>query len=661
LYLGIQEEIARKYIEVVRDVFGLDAGAPGFDIPPQPEMGDLSLAAAFELAKKLRRAPRQIAEQIAPRILPVEGVERVSVAGGGYLNFHLDRAALASALFRRRSGHEPAAPLRPGKVLVEHTSINPNKAAHIGHLRNAVLGDTFARLLRFRRHRVEVQNYIDNTGVQVADVVVGFLHLERKSVAEVQALVNDPAVRFDYYCWDLYARVFRHYEENRESLALRAETLKAIEENQGEAGQVARIVSTAIVKKHLATMLRLNVEYDLLVEESEILRLNFWKAAFEEMKRIGAIRHEASGKNAGCWVMSLNEVGDDGDEDAGEDVKIIVRSNGTVTYVGKDIAYHLWKFGRLGKDFIYAPFEAYPSGKTLWLTAARGNGGAPEFGHASSVYSVIDTRQNYLQKVVSAALQAMGHQDAAANLHHFAYEVVGLSPACADELGFGLTPEDRARSYVEVSGRKGLGLKADDLMDRLIEKATEEVRSRQMTTNPAGQSTYGRMIAVGALRYFLSKFSRHVIITFDFKEALAFEGETGPYLQYTTVRARNIFRKYKEAHPEFDFQSCEMDLGEAQLKAGFEGEDGSTFWQLIALAAQLELVAEQAIASVEPAVVAKYAFRLAQSFNNFYHRCHILSEPDPARQKFLLYLAYIASETLATTLDLLGIEVPDRM
>ncbi len=656
MYLAIQEAIGRKYIETVRGLFGLEAGAPAFDIPPHAEMGDLSLAAAFELAKKLRRAPRQIAEELARGILPVEGVRRATVAGGGYVNFHLDRARVARALFHERSGLSGASQLRPGKVLVEHTSINPNKAAHIGHLRNAVLGDVFARLLGFRGYQAEVQNYIDNTGVQVADVVAGFLYLEQKSAAEVQALVKDSGTRFDYYCWDLYAKVFRHYEENPEGLARRAETLQAIEENQGEAARMAQIVSTAIVKKHLATMLRLNIEYDLLVEESEILRLDFWKAAFEEMRRVGAVRQATAGKNAGCWVMSLNEAGEEE-----EDVKIIVRSNGTVTYVGKDIAYHMWKFGLLGKDFTYAPFERYASGKTLWRTTAEGRDGAPSFGHASQVYSVIDTRQTYLQNVVVAALKAMGHEEAAAHLHHFAYEVVGLSPGCAEELGFELSAEDRERSYVEVSGRKGLGLKADDLMDRLVEKATEEVRSRGMSDDPAEQSAYGRMIAVGALRYFLSKFSRRVVIVFDFKEALGFEGETGPYLQYSAVRARNIFRKYAETHAGFEAGGLGDEISDAELGAGFEGEDGQAFWQLASLAAQLDLVAEQAIAAAEPAVTAKYAFRLAQSFNNFYHRYHILSEPDPGRQKFLLFLVALASATLAQTLDILGIEVPERM
>jgi arginyl-tRNA synthetase len=662
LYLEIQKRIRRKFQESVKSSFDLEIDDPAFDFPPRPELGDLSIAACFELAKNLRQPSRKIAEILAGHLLPIDGVERVTVAGAGYLNFHLGRAGLAVAIFRLRSFPAPSQATHPGKVLVEHTSINPNKAAHIGHLRNAVLGDTFVRLLRFRGHHVEVQNYIDNTGVQVADVVVGFQHLEKKSVDDIRGLIEDKDVRFDYYCWDLYARVSHFYSESGDR-ELRADTLKAIEESHGEAAEMARLISTAIVRLHLETMRRINVRYDLLVEESEILRLDFWKSAFERMKRIGAIRYETAGKNVGCWVMDLGDSESEkaDDESAGEDVKIIVRSNGTVTYVGKDIAYHMWKFGLLEKDFSYTPFYRYPDGKTVWQTGKAAHSRAPEFGRASAAYAVIDTRQAYLQNIVAAAFRALGFHDQAEHLHHFAYEVVGLSPACAQEMGYELRPEDLDRSYVEVSGRKGLGLKADDLIDMLVAKATEEVRSRQMTSDPAEQSSYGRMIAVSALRYFLLKFSCHVIVTFDFKEALAFEGETGPYLQYTIVRARNIFRKYGDEHQDFTPESLTEKVQASELSKFFRGEEGTAFWELVILAAQLEMVADQAISMTEPAVVSKYAFRLAQAFNNFYHRFHVLSEPDSARQNILLYLVHIVERSLTQTLDLMGIEVPERM
>ncbi|HEV2176938.1 MAG TPA: arginine--tRNA ligase [Terriglobia bacterium] len=681
MYLGLQERVREKFVQAVGAVFGLKVAEPSLGYPPSVDLGELSITSCFELAKQLRQPPRKIAEQIVPHLLPLEGVERVSIAGAGYLNFHLDRAAFAAELFRSRTvGAVREPPLQShiagGRILVEHTSINPNKAAHIGHLRNAVLGDTFARLLRFRGHEVEIQNYIDNTGVQVADVVVGFVHLEKKSADDVRKLIAESgsgAPRFDYYCWDLYAQVFKLYETDKEALAWRAEALKSIEEGDGDYAAMAELVSTAIVRLHLETMQRVGVRYDLMVQESEILKLDFWKSAFELMKQKAAIRYEELGKNQGCWVMSLDDSGAaEGQSEAGgdgpapeEDVKVIVRSNGTVTYVGKDIAYHLWKFALLDRDFGYEPFHRYPDDHTVWRTATRTpnpESRVPPFGHASAAYAVIDTRQSYVQNVVAAAFRALGYKDQAANLHHFAYEVVGLSIACATELDLPVGEEEQKRGYVDVSGRKGSGVKADDFIDTLDAKAAAEVRERQVAGDANKRSEYGRQIAVGALRYFLVKFTRRTIIAFDFKEALAFEGETGPYLQYTVVRARNIFRKFQEAHlePAPPARTGEM-LSVDQLRPYLTGDAGRDFWELVLLAAQLEMTVDQAIAAEEPAIVAKYAFRLAQAFNNFYHHYRILGENDQSRQSFLLFVVRLTSETLARTLDLLGIDVPERM
>ena len=671
MLLEIQQRIQSKFVEAVRTAFNLEVPPPALDSPPNLEMGDISLAGCFELAKQLRRAPRKIAEQLVLLVSHLEGVERVTVAGAGYLNFHLDRARTAARLFAlRNSPAAAAASSERGKILVEHTSINPNKAAHIGHLRNAVLGDTFVRLLRFTGENVEVQNYIDNTGVQVADVVVGFIHLEKKSLKDVEALIQQASApglprseRFDYYCWDLYARVFQLHEEDKEVLKLRAQALKDIEAGHGDTATMAELISTAIVRAHLETMLRLNIQYDLLAQESEILKLQFWSAAFELLKKEKAIRFEEEGKSAGCWVMDLADPASEAESETADadDIKIIVRSNGTVTYVGKDIAYHLWKFALLGKDFGYTPFHRYPDGHTVWRTTVKGQADAPPFGRASAAYAVIDTRQSYLQNIVKAAFHTLGYHERAANLHHFAYEVVGLTARCAEEMGVALSDEDRQRPYVEVSGRKGQGVKADDLIDTLIARAAEEVGSRNIAQDPAEVQDYARKIAVAALRYFLLKFTRRMIIAFDFKEALAFEGETGPYLQYSIVRARNIIRKFQEVTPEFEPANLASVITPGQLQEFFKGEDGPAFWELTLLAGQLEMMVAQAINSEEPAVVAKYSFRLAQAFNNFYHHFHILNESDALRQHFLLYLVFITERTLTLATEHMGIEIPGRM
>jgi len=682
LYLDILSSIRQRFGQMVEEQFGVRVEQPALGFPPNADLGDVSITACFELAKQLRQPPRKIAESVAARLLPLPGVERVSVAGPGFLNLYLDRAALAASLFElRTTGNDVATDGGGGKVLVEHTSINPNKAAHVGHLRNSVLGDTFARLLRFAGRDVEVQNYIDNTGVQVADVVVGFVYLESKGVGEVRALIGDPTVRFDYYCWDLYARVTQAYEQDPALVARRLETLKAIEEGHGTVAEMGELISTAIVRLHLQTGLRLGIRYDLLVQESEILRLDFWKYAFELLKQRGALRFEVSGKNRGCWVMNLGGAADPlggreaeeaSDEESREsDVKIIVRSNGTVTYVGKDIAYHLWKFGLLGRDFGYERFYTYPGGHQLWRTTTDvdsedSRSGAPSFGRASAAYAVIDTRQSYLQRVVAAAFHELGYHEQAEHLHHFAYEVVNLSLAAAESLGIAPSESDRQRAYVEVSGRRGLGVKADDLIDAVIEKALAEVRERQMTSDASEQEAYARMVGVAALRYFLLKFTRRSTIAFDFKDALAFEGETGPYLQYSVVRARSIFRKASTDRGDGPGADSESQAPEGappveSLRSFLEGEAGRDFWELIVFAAQLEMTVQQAVAAEEPAILAKYAFRLAQSFSNFYQKHRVIAEPDLARRACLFFLVRVASETLISTLDLLGIEVPQHM
>jgi arginyl-tRNA synthetase len=628
--------------------------------PPRIEMGELATPVCFELAKRLKRAPRLIAQEIATQLPPIEGVQRVEVAGAGYVNLFFARAAFLASTIAESQATPPTAPPDAPKCIVEHTNINPNKAAHIGHLRNAALGDTLVRILRRARRRVEVQNYIDNTGVQVADVVIGFIHIAKKSADEVRALAAQP--KFDYFCWDLYASVTNFFEEDKTRLALRGETLKSIEEGHGAAAEMAGIVAPAVVRCHLRTMERLEIEYDFLPRESEILHLKFWDAAFTLLKQKNAIHLAASGKNAGCWVMRLNDAADAADatgED--DDAKIIVRSNGTVTYVGKDIAYQLWKFGLLGRDFQYEKFQTYPDGHELWESVSSGGDpGAPPFGHATIVYNVIDARQAYLQNVVVAGLRALGFGEQADRSIHFSYEIVALTPRCAGELGYTLSEEDARKPYVEVSGRKGLGVKADDLLDRLEAAAGAEVNERHPELPPSERAAIAHAIAIGALRYFLLKFTRTAIIAFDFKDALSFEGETGPYCQYAVVRARNIFRKLREQQPDFSLASLQQ-IDEAAAARLLTGPDGNAFWEMILLAGSLGTQIESAVGAQEPAFIAKYAFQLAQAFNLFYHHHRVLTEEDAAKKLFLLQLSRLVEVQLAAALELLGIESPEKM
>ncbi|MGB6974293.1 MAG: arginine--tRNA ligase [Terracidiphilus sp.] len=661
MYLELKKRLEARIRAVLKAQYALEPLAIPLEMPPTLEFGELATPLAFELARKLRKAPKVIAQEIVAALGPVPGFAAFEVAGAGYINARLDRGEAVRMAAAGEGLETPASGLH---ALVEHTSINPNKAAHIGHLRNAILGDTFVRLLRAAGQKVDVQNYIDNTGVQVADVVVGFLHLEGKSVAQVRALLEELTARgerIDYYCWELYARTSQWYAsgtdaENEARKKLRYETLHAIEHGGNETAEIAELISTKVLRRHLETMLRLDIEYDFLPRESEILHLRFWELAFEQLKQKGVLYKENEGKNKGCWVMTRPGAATaEGETD--EDAKVIVRSNGTVTYVGKDIAYHLWKFGLLGRDFGYKPFFAYAD-RECWISCEVGEREHPHFGGAQAIYNVIDARQSDPQANVIQALRGMGYTEQADRYTHFSYEMVALTPRCAEELGYDVPEEDRGRAYIEVSGRKGFGVKADDLIDKLIRATRAEVDARQTARDAVERQRIAEQIAIGALRYFMLKVTRNSVIAFDFKDALSFEGETGPYIQYAVVRARNIFRKggkTAEAALE-EFLSANENAGAQLSEAGNED-----IWSLWLRAGRRRTVLEQCIATSEPAHLAKHAFQLAQEFNNFYHKHHILTEEDPARRRLLLATAAVALRELVTVLGWLGIESPEAM
>ena len=662
MILPIQHHVADAVRQAVQRQFGLSE-VPAFAVetPPSRALGDLAVTVAFQLARTLRKAPRAIAQELAPAVGTIPGVARIVPTPNGYLNLFLERPAF----LLERMKVAPQATSRPlQKVIVEHTAINPNKAAHVGHLRNAALGDTLVRVLRFCGMPVEVQNYIDDMGVQVADVIVGFKELEQKSLEEVRQIAD--TTRFDYYCWDLYSRVTEWYEVDKSRLEVRASALHDLEHGGNATAELGAFIVDRIVRTHLKTMARLNIGYDLLTYEGDILRLKFWAQAFEILKAQGAVFLQTEGRLAGCWVMRIEE-GDpqeasESDEESRE--KVIVRSNGVVTYVGKDIANQFWKFGLLGRDFRYRRFATQSNDHVLWsTTAADGEPNAPHFGGATRIYNVIDSRQMYLQALLSQALRTLGHPAEAENSIHFSYEMVALSHATARELGYPEPDGDESRKpFVEVSGRKGLGVKIDDLLDVLIAKATAEVAKRNPEFAPEECRRVGSQIAVGAIRYFMLKFSRGKLIVFDMEEALSFEGETGPYLQYAVVRANNIFNKLREREglSEEDMLAGLAELDSEELTAASE-PDSHDLWALVFESARLDEVVDQTIRALEFSVLAKYAFGLAQLFNAFYHRYPILNEDDPARRRWRAAGVAQFRTQMTRMLDLMGIDVPTRM
>ena len=674
----LQQKLKDQIRSAASELFTVSLEQPNAETPPRAELGDVAFPVSFELAKLIKQAtgekiaPRVVAEKLKSKLQEMPEVAQVEIAGPGYINVFFNRAALLR-LFAART---PATANSSGhKKMVEHTSINPNKAAHIGHVRNAVLGDTFVRILKAAGDQVEVQNYIDNTGVQVADVVVGFMQIEHKDLDEIKALDAQLTkdYPFDYYCWDLYTKVGLFYrngdpagELNPERIRFRTEVLHALEEGENEIAQLADYVATRNVECIIDTMERLGIRYDLLARESDILHLHFWDRAFSLMKETGVIRFETEGRHAGCWVMPFES--HTGTEEHESD-KIIVRSNGTVTYTGKDIAYQLWKLGKLGLDFHYQIFRNYADRHPLWVTTtdsaaeARLNIERPHFGGGETVYNVIDSRQSYPQEIVARGVAAVVPEVGEDASVHFSYEMVALSPAACDELGIELTEEDRSRPYIEMSGRKGLGVKADDLINQLEDGALREVEKRNPELPDADKKIAAHEIAVAALRYFLLKFTRNSVIAFDFQEALSFEGETGPYCQYAAVRTNSIFKKLGDDLVEQASQVIARDDAGVQSRISevLAGDDGTEIWSLVLLAERLDEVIQQCKLSAEPANLAKYTFTLAKAFSRFYQRYHIKQEEDRVRQAVLIAVTQIIRRQLNAALDILGIHVPTQM
>ena len=671
MILPIHELIKTQIRAVAKRLYGLDDTAmPSItiQIPPNRTIGDLAVPVAFELAKVARKAPQVITTELIDALGEIDGITAIEPSPNGYINFFLDRQSFLTNRINLPV-QQDSIDVSQGKTIVEHTAINPNKAAHIGHLRNAVLGDTLSQLLRFQGHHVEVQNYIDDTGVQVADMVVAFRELESMGLDKVKSEARK--TNFDHYCWDLYTRVTEWYEADSSRLRLRSEALQALEAGNNEMAETAAIIADHIVRCHLATMARLKINYDLLTWEGDILRLRFWARAFDILTKAGVMFQPKEGKLAGCWVMQLSDKTTTAYENPSNNtavepeearLKVIVRSDNTVTYVGKDIAYQFWKFGLLGTNFFYRPFNTSENDQPLWATSSKPSGEPtaitpPVFGCADTVYNVIDTRQAYLQQLLAQALGSMGYTAQAEHSIHFSYEMVTLSHSTARALG--LENIDTDRPFVEVSGRKGLGVKADELLDRLVEAASREVTKRNPNL-PADESvSISRMISTAAVRYFMIKFSRSKVIVFDIDEALSFEGESGPYLQYAAVRANNIFKKLHE-RTDLDEPAIIEKLSSVSTDCLARG-DGDGLWELVLESARLDEVVDQAVRSLEPSILAKYSFGLAQLFNTFYHHHPIVNEEQTELQLWRAGATLYFKTQMTRALGLMGCEVPSRM
>jgi arginyl-tRNA synthetase len=610
-------------------------GAAGMDaaVEPsaRPEFGDWSTAAPLRAARVVRRPPLAIAEELRARLAGA-GVPMVAgwtVSAPGYVNAHLDDPSWAPAVLGDALTLDPGAPLplpagapsEPGRTLVEHTATNPNKAAHVGHLRNACIGDTVSRLLRRVGQDVEVNNYIDDTGVQVADVVVGIRDL---------GIEQRPEEPYDQYCSRVYIEVSRRIDEEPRLAEDRRAVLHAIEQGDPEVAHAVKEVATRVVERHLETMARFDVGYDLLTWESDIIALGFLKQALALLRESGAIVRAAEGRYAGCWVLPADSEGADLDDD---ETKVLVKSDGVATYTAKDIAYQLWKFGLLGRDFHYRRWRAGAERPVTTTSTVADSDVDGVFGRARRVVNVIDARQAYPQQVVQRSLQRLGYAEEARNSVHLAYEVVALSRGAARELG---VEAEGDRELYAFSGRRGIEVRADDLLDRTIERLRDK----------ALDDATARAVASGAVRYYLLKFSLNQVIAFDFDEALRTSGDTGVYIQYAHARAAGILRKVQD------------DGAALSIPERLEPVERALLHRIDAYPRAVV----EAAAALAPSVLTSYAFSLATTLSDFYeHTPAIIRESNTVVRRFRRTLVAAARATLADALRTLGIAALDRV
>ncbi len=642
----LQEELKNKLIDLLKTDFKLEREEIQFTIPPKREFGDLSTTIPFTLAKKEKQKPFVIGNRIIESIKDRFAMfSEIKLAGGGFLNFTFKKNFLVNYLAANIHRQAPAAGL---KMVVEHTSINPNKSAHIGHLRNACLGDTLANALRFLGYEVEIQNYLDDTGIQVADVVWGLLYHEGKSFKEIKKIDQVAA-----YLWYLYPEVSQLFAENEKAKAERDEVHKKIEEKINPEYQISNYIAEEVLKDHIRVMNILGIRYDLLVRESDVIELDFFKESRALMEAKGVMYPSQDPEKKGCMVIKYEK----------ENIeKIIVRSNNTITYIGKDIAYTLWKVGLFNRDFYYRKFYTYPEdAKDIYITdytpptSPTSPGGTFHFGGGESVFNVIDVRQSYLQNIIAQVLVPLSPVDHRKKFIHFSYEMVALTPRCVEEMGFDLSEEDKKKSYVEVSGRKGIAVKADDLIDKLVEKSLHEVKLRHPEIAEENARTIARGISVGALRYFMIKFNANTVIAFDFKDALAFEGDTGPYLQYTLVRINSILRKLKEAGDSDSLEPGELD------STVLDKKEYDIFYDMLLDLSLVELQVELALSQQELSGIANYSYSLCQKFNHFYHLFPIKAEKDIRLKNLRLLLTLAVKAKLEKLFSIMGIPVPEKM
>lgn len=614
-----------------------------FDVsePPQHAFGDLSCNVAFLLSKHLKKPPTKIATELAEAIRPrLQGSYILSAdPAGGYINFRANYARLSPAtLSHVLSNPENYGYPNSGQdmhIVIEHTSINPNKALHVGHMRNVIIGDTLYRIMRATNHRTTVLNYIDDSGVQIADIVVGF------KFAGFPVAPPTKNQKFDHYCGDeVYVKINEIYEKDPQVAEKRKLVLKEIEEGKSEIARFAMEITLRVLQEQLKTCWRMKAHYDLLNFETHIVGSKLWSKAFELLKSNGIAKYETEGKNKGCWVIE--------DKEKEEEDKVLVRSDGTATYIAKDIPYAAWKLGLVEDPFYYQEYTKQWDGSTLYATTLADGSNSKSIGKkfngGQRVITIIDSRQSRLQRIISQVLSKIG-VGGSHKYFHLSYEAVTLSSDTAKEFGIDIGD----RQFMHMSGRKGIYVNADYVLDALHTKAYKEVKTRNPDFSDQQLNKIADEISISAIRYNMIKQDLDKIITFDIKESLSLEGDTGPYLQYAYARSQRILEK------------SEQSIIAGKTDFAFDRLTNESEIALIKEIAKLDLVVENAAKSLCPKSLARYAYNLAMTFNLFYEKVPVLREQDNEVRMARLGLVKAFGIALKNTLEVLGITALDRM
>jgi len=597
--------------------------------PAKPGFGDVSSNISFLLAKSLKKSPKEIANLMSEKYRKSQNilVSKVEPHPTGYLNFFADWEKLSQLILSESNLNEFGS-IDLGnnsQIIVEHTSVNPNKALHIGHIRNIVLGDTVARILKKSNYKVNVLNYVDDSGLQVADIIVGFKHLGFDQQSPT-------GKKFDHYCGDdVYVKTTEKYEQDPTFEEIRKNTLKELEDGTSETAKFADMITRRVLENQLETCWNLGVYYDCLNFESQIIRSGLWSKIFEKLKEMNLVEFENDGKNAGCWIIR----GEDNEED-----KVIVRSNGTATYIAKDIPYAAWKLGLIDDPFSYKKYEkTQPGSQILWQTTLTESNEPKQNFTGNKVITVIDSRQARLQKIITGLMSKFKSTDDA--YVHLGYESVTLSSDTAQTLGL-----DTDGKQAQMSGRKGLYVNADAVYDLLKNKTIEETKKRHAEMSDSEIEQIAHYVSVGTLRYEMIKQDLDKMITFDLTKSLSLEGDTAPYIQYTHARASRIIEK--SARPP----SIDVD---------FSLLNDPSELSLIKIIGLFEIYVLDAAKNLSPKVIARYCHDLAVAFNSFYEHVKVLELGDEKLENSRLCLVHSFKITLDKALKLLGITAPDKM